>query len=152
MFGDRGPAEERRRRAEEPADDDVLRRRALQPQRVDDAVAEPAGDVEPGRQRIDHEEGEERGADDAGHGGEGDAAAEAHAAGGHRPVLRARHVGVDACIGDVVHGRRRAGDEGDADEGDSSVPSGGTPGVARKAPTAAHSSMSMTTTRGLVIS
>ena len=55
------PADERGHRAGRPADDDVLRRRALQPARVDEDVEQVAGEREQGRRHVDrHAEQHER--------------------------------------------------------------------------------------------
>ncbi len=50
--GRRGPADERRDRAGGTADDDVLRRQRLEPDRVDEDVAEQPGERQGGRQGV----------------------------------------------------------------------------------------------------
>ena len=111
----RCPTKQRRGSAEDATDDNVLGCRTFQIQRVDQAIAHPRDEVQPGRQRI-YEGNENRHAGDASACGEHRGPRERHASGGHRPVLCAPHTRIDMSIGNVIHHRGRCGNECDADQ------------------------------------
>ncbi len=107
LAGDRRPADERRYRARGAPDDDVLRRAALEPDRVDEDVAEEARErqrcreqVHRGRQQQERQGCEDDPVDQGG--------SRRDATAGHRPVGRARHLRVDVAVEVVVDGARAA--------------------------------------------
>ena len=119
------PADQRRNRAGRAADDDVLRRAALEPERVDDRVPEEPGQREAGGEHVDggceqrkrgrlKREGVEQGR------------SRRDPPGRHRPRGRAAHRGVDVAVVPVVERARPAGaqeaaDHRDGHEGDRGV-------------------------------
>ena len=109
------PAKERGRSAEEAPDHDVLRRRALQPEGIDEAIAHPGRKVQPGRKRI-HESKEHHHAQGAGGRGKGRALGEGHPSGRHGAMLGAGHARIDLRIGQMVHRCGGSGHQGDAQE------------------------------------
>ena len=110
----RRPTENRRRRARRPADDDVLRRRAFQPARIDQCIADQREERQHGGQRIHGEPQHEHRAHGQ-HGSEADGMAMLHVAGRQRTMARARHLKIDALIQDVVERRRGTRGHGDAE-------------------------------------
>ena len=125
--GDRGPGDQRRHRAGGAADHDVLRRAPLQPERVDEDVAEEAGERERRRQRVDRErqQGEGRGAEQR---AEGDRGGRRDAAAGHRAGRGAGHRAVDVAIDCVVDRAGATGREGAAEAGEEDEPERGVAG------------------------
>ena len=121
--GRRGPADHRRKGAGGAPDDDILRRRALQPHRVDHGVEEDGEGQKPGRDIIGRQRHQEDRAErhDA---GEGVGLAGGHLTGGHRAAARALHHRVD--IGVIGHVERAGctrpdGDAQDRDRGGEDV-------------------------------
>ena len=105
--GRRGPADQRRHRAGSPADDDVLRRRALQPARVDEHVEQVPHEREHGGQDVDEareqDERESREREP-----ELERVLGRDAIGGDRPPRSAPHRAVDVAVEDVVERARAA--------------------------------------------
>ncbi len=113
--GRRGPADERRHGARGSADHDVLRRRALQPARVDDDVERAAGEREHGGEDVDGAREQDEGERQE-HEAELERAARGDASRGDRPRLRPlAHERVDVAVEDVVERRRAAAREREAD-------------------------------------
>ena len=118
--GHRRPADQRRHGAGGAADHDVLRRAALQPDRVDEHVAEEAGEGQRGGQRVDRQrELDQRQARE--HAAEQQRRARGDAARGDRPGGRALHLRVDVAVEPVVDGagaarREVAAEAGQRDE------------------------------------
>ena len=112
--GHGGPAEHRRRGARGAADDDVLRRRALEPQRVDHRIADQREEGQHGREQIDPQHQDQH-RDRAEQQRERERAPVRQVAGGQRAVARARHVRIDAPVEHVVDCGRRGGGEADAE-------------------------------------
>ena len=117
------PADERWHGARRAADDDVLRRRALEPARVDEHVEEVAHEGEHGRQDV-HRAGEQRERERRQREAElervlGREAVRRHGA----PARALAHQPVDVAVEHVVEGARAAAREGEPDHrGDGDVP------------------------------
>ena len=120
--GDGGVRNHRREGARRAADDDVLRRRPLEPHRVDDGVEEDREGQEAGREPVRHEAKRQHRADRERH-AEGERLAAADPARRDRPLGRAGHHRVDVGIPPHVERTGRAGahrdrhQRGESDDG-----------------------------------
>ena len=116
--GHRGPADHRREGAGGAADDDVLRRRALQPHRVDDGVKEDGEGEEPGGEPVGGEAERSRPRSPSSTRPSDERVLARDAAGGDRPVGGAAHHRVDVGVVPHVEGARGPCPDGDAEDGD----------------------------------
>ena len=115
VVGDRGPADEHRDRPCRAADDDVLRRTALQADRVDEDVEQRRREGEQGREEIDRPPEQHEGSDFEGD-REDDRGRRSHRAGDERPVPGAVHHGIYVAVDDHVRRIGAAGRERTPDE------------------------------------
>ncbi len=114
LAGYRDPAEQGRRGAGQAADDDVLRCGALEKAGIDHRVTDQRGQRQPGGEGVG--EGQQQGQPaDAEDEGEGQCRRRRDPAFGQWPLVSAGHHRIDLPVHHMVHRRRAAGAQGDAE-------------------------------------
>ena len=114
-IGDAGPADHRRESAGSTADDDVLRRRALQPHRVDHHIEEDRECEQAGRQPVDDDAENADGKGRQRH-AERQRFLRRDLARRDRPLRRAGHDSVDIRVVPHVEGAGRSSTHGDTED------------------------------------